>query len=557
MKLTEIKRLKVSELRSRLKELGLDAKGLKAELLELVVCRREFTDAATQTEPDTRLPAPGHRAEGAGRAFYEFKEEIRYKRSKSPQPPTERGCQEEEEEDKIRLNPHDRHLHFEVGPDGACGQPRFWARFPLLWSGCRLTHGMRQGGAGFEVRLERKLSTARLEEEKEVCARGVRVGWSTTTASLLLGEDEFSFAYDGRGKKVSGGREEAFGEPLSVGDIIGCYASFSTDGAVDLSFHKNGRPMGVAFSLDAPVPPGRVLFPHVICKDCAVRVHLDPTAPPWYPSPEGFTPLAALPAGQVERSTLAPTPRADCEVLVLVGLPGSGKSRWARTLMKQHPEKRYRLLGTEELLACMMGGGQRECRLQQASRCLTHLINIAAQTPGKYILDQCNILVSAQQYKLRQFAGFRRQVVVIFPSAEEWKRRLSQHRTDGEKIPETYLLKLQMSCNLPEQDSHLMEELQYVELPRGRAEALLQEYKGEARRLLPPIPEQENKKPRLDRKRVHPPCPPPSRRAPWTGLHCQGWSNTQSWRQQPRYWHPYQDAGYYYGDFGSSGYEGY
>lgn len=38
----------------------------------------------------------------------------------------------------------------------------------------------------------------------------------------------------------------------------------------------------------------------------------------------------------------------------MVGLPGSGKSHWARTHMKQHPDKRYRLLGTEELLSCMI-----------------------------------------------------------------------------------------------------------------------------------------------------------------------------------------------------------
>lgn len=57
---------------------------------------------------------------------------------------------------------------------------------------------------------------------------------------------------------------------------------------------------------------------------------------------------------------------------------------------------------------------------------------------------QCNILFSAQRYKLQLFTGFRRQVVVVFPSAEEWKKRLSEHQTgDGEQIPETALLKLQ------------------------------------------------------------------------------------------------------------------
>lgn len=40
---------------------------------------------------------------------------------------------------------------------------------------------------------------------------------------LIPGEDKFSFSYDGRGVKMSGGIEEQFGEPFAVGDIIGCY----------------------------------------------------------------------------------------------------------------------------------------------------------------------------------------------------------------------------------------------------------------------------------------------------------------------------------------------
>lgn len=45
---------------------------------------------------------------------------------------------------------------------------------------------------------------------------------------LTPGEDDFSFAYDGRGKKVSGGKDEVFGELFSEGDIIGCYAVSSS-----------------------------------------------------------------------------------------------------------------------------------------------------------------------------------------------------------------------------------------------------------------------------------------------------------------------------------------
>uniref|UniRef100_A0A3B3IF67 Si:ch211-107m4.1 n=1 Tax=Oryzias latipes TaxID=8090 RepID=A0A3B3IF67_ORYLA len=336
------------------------------------------------------------------------------------------------------------HLHFEVGPDGCSGQPRFWDRFPLLWSGCRLTHGVQQGMVGFEVRVERKLLISQAEDGEVREPYGLRVGWSAADSSLLLGENELSFAYDGRGKKVQSGKEEMFGEPLTDGDIIGCYASFSAD-HVELSFHKNGRLMGVAFSFSVSRLRGRALFPHVLCRSCSVRLFSDPAAPEWYPGPPGFTSLTALPTRQRIRSSSAPPSKTQCEVVMMVGLPGSGKSFWAQTHMKEHPDKHYKLLGTQELLTCMIVSTTLSTLvLQQACQCLTELIKIAAQTPGNYILDQCNILFSALHYKLQLFAGFRRRVVVVFPPEDEWRRRLlEQQRNDKDHIPEIALLKLQ------------------------------------------------------------------------------------------------------------------
>ncbi|XP_054648112.1 heterogeneous nuclear ribonucleoprotein U-like protein 2 [Dunckerocampus dactyliophorus] len=632
MKLADIKKLKVAELRSRLQEAGLDHRGLKTELVgrlwssldhrqsantdEEDVKRqddgttfltvvtgdllgpassspvdpaaialadqttRKYSDSTTQTESEEGLQSPSTDSErppggqdedgqaerseleppqtdDRGRAFYEFKEEIRYKRAKPPQAPPAREETEQEDEDTVRLDSYHSHLHFEVGPDGACGQPRFWDRFPLLWSGCRLTHGVSQGSVGYEVRLERMLfSNHAVDGLESRESYGMRIGWSLAHTSLLLGEEAFSFAYDGRARKVSGGVEDNYGETFSEGDIVGCYATFSANGSVQLSFHKNGRLMGVAFSLDASVLRGRALYPHVLCKNCAVRFLLDPTAPPWYRSPPGFIPLAALPAGLRLRNTLGPNSRAQCEVVMMVGLPASGKSHWAKARMRQHPEKHYKLLGTEELLACMMRGA-RERQMQQAAQCLTQLIQRAAHTPGNYILDQCNILFSAQRYKLQLFADFRhRSVVVVFPSAAEWKRRLSEHQKDGEKIPEIALLKLQVSCSLPEQHSDLLDELQYAELPQEAAGALLQEYKDEARRLLPPVPKVEKKKKYLQKKRPHPHGPLPPHWIRESSL--DGWNDTmphmQAWNPQPRYWNTvYYDQAMYY----NSGYEGY
>lgn len=617
MKLADIKKLKVPELKSRLQELGLESKGLKAELVgrlwsaleaggvlqsdtaqkdptttiyvsskteevvSLVQSQKEYSDTATQTDYEPGGLETGQRPGseqgeevkkqqadedhshedgrglsveglGRGRAFYEFKEEVKYKRAKLPQiPVTEEHL--EKDPNIVTIDPHNSHLHFEIESDGASGHPRFWAQFPLLWSGCKLSHGVQQNRVGFEVRLERKLLALQSQEDVDV-DYGLRVGWSVDNASLVLGEDHLSFAYDGHGKKVCLGKEADYGEVLSVGDIIGCYASFSTDGAVDLSFHKNGLFLGIAFSLDASVLHGQPLFPHVLCKSCSVRFLLDPTSPPWYPLPPGFTPLTALTEGL--KSHAFPVPRSimQCEVLMMVGLPGSGKTHWAKNHMNQHPEKHYRLLGIDEVLGCMITSGQRDNKLKQASQCLTEVIKLAAKSPDNYILDQCNTLFSARQYKLQLFTGFRRKVIIIFPSKEEWHRRLSEHQTrEGEQIPPSALLKQQASCTLPEQDNFL-EELQYVELPEQQAQTILQEYKDETRRLLPPVPKHD-KKPHRCRKRPHPHHPPSSHKTQCTGLN--GWSHLQSWSQQPKYWPTTYLQGYYYDTQNTCNYEGY
>jgi heterogeneous nuclear ribonucleoprotein U-like protein 1 len=46
----------------------------------------------------------------------------------------------------------------------------------------------------------------------------------------------------------------------------------------------------------------------------------------------------------------------DCELVMLVGLPASGKTTWAEKWVKEHPEKRYVLLGTNLILEQMKVG---------------------------------------------------------------------------------------------------------------------------------------------------------------------------------------------------------
>jgi heterogeneous nuclear ribonucleoprotein U-like protein 1 len=45
--------------------------------------------------------------------------------------------------------------------------------------------------------------------------------------------------------------------------------------------------------------------------------------------------------------------REDCELIFLVGLPGSGKTTWANNYVQEHPEKRFNVIGTAALLEHM------------------------------------------------------------------------------------------------------------------------------------------------------------------------------------------------------------
>ena len=64
--------------------------------------------------------------------------------------------------------------------------------------------------------------------------------------------------------------------------------------------------------------------------------------------------------------------------------------------------------------------------------------------------SQLNVFVSARRHKLQLFAGFQRALVaVVVPPTEEWRRRLALRQAqDGERIPDTALLKLKGSNRL-------------------------------------------------------------------------------------------------------------
>lgn len=92
----------------------------------------------------------------------------------------------------------------------------------------------------------------------------------------------------------------------------------------------------------------RGFFPHVLLKNVVVELQF--SVEDGLVAEEGFKPWAcALEDGNAVMGPVFSDPRA-CEVVMMVGLPASGKTTWAEKWVKQHPEKRYILLGTNLIL---------------------------------------------------------------------------------------------------------------------------------------------------------------------------------------------------------------
>uniref|UniRef100_A0A8C0VAH9 Heterogeneous nuclear ribonucleoprotein U like 1 n=1 Tax=Cyanistes caeruleus TaxID=156563 RepID=A0A8C0VAH9_CYACU len=365
-------------------------------------------------------------------------------RGRSPQPPAE-----EEEEDfddsLVAVDTYNCDLHFKVARDRYGGHPLTIEGFAYLWSGARATYGVRQGRVMEEISVQHLPSS---EPDPHV----VRVGWSLDSCSTQLGEEPFSYGYGGTGRKSTDAKFQSYGETFGESDVIACLADFEAGEEVELSFLKNGRWQGVAFRVRKDALAGRPLFPHVLVKNCAVEFNFGQRPEPLRPLPPGFTLIQHLPLGQRLRGTRGPSSKAECEMLMMVGLPAAGKTTWAVKHAAANPGKKYNILGTNAIMDKMRVMGLRRQRnyagrwdvlIQQATQCLNRLIQIAARKRRNYILDQTNVYGSAQRRKMRPFQGFQRKAIVICPTDQELRER-TVRRTDeeGKDVPDHAVLEM-------------------------------------------------------------------------------------------------------------------
>ena len=227
------------------------------------------------------------------------------------------------------------------------------------YAGARATYGFNSGKVWFEVKY---LDNLDVKVEKDAVTFDLRVGWSSNKGSLMLGEDDQSWCYSSaEGKMAHMKTFEEYGEKFTKGDVVGAYIDFEGD-EVSLTFTKNGEDQGDAFQIPKADLNGLPLFPHIMARNVKFDVNFgldkeDKALEDWKEKLDGaYIKAGSVPMDQRVRGSARIASREECELVMMVGLPASGKTTWVEKHVAENPEKQYNVISTTTMINKMTVG---------------------------------------------------------------------------------------------------------------------------------------------------------------------------------------------------------
>merc|ERR1719410_3209257 len=288
---------------------------------------------------------------------------------------------------------------------------------------------------------------------------------------------------------------EDYGEKFTKGDVVGAFIDFSQN-EINVTFTKNGEDQGDAFQISKEELGSGSLFPHIMTRNVKFEVNfgIDKEAADkenWKePLAEEYVKVGKVAEADRTRGNERIAARDQCEMIMMIGLPGCGKSTWVEKHVQENADKQYNVISTSTMINKMTVNGEPrkdhhkgkwEQVVQKATRSLQEMLRAASQRRRNVIIDQTNVYPNAQKRKARPFEGFQRRSVVVVPSDETYKERCTAQEAAGCKdIPDEAIMEMKANFALPEEDKDtlvpIFVETSYVELDKEKAKEVVDLY---------------------------------------------------------------------------------
>uniref|UniRef100_A0A2M3Z1J1 Putative scaffold/matrix specific factor hnrnp-u/saf-a n=1 Tax=Anopheles braziliensis TaxID=58242 RepID=A0A2M3Z1J1_9DIPT len=199
----------------------------------------------------------------------------------------------------------------------------------------------------------------------------------------------------------------------------------------------------------------------------------------------------------IVRGHEGPASRDCCELIMMIGLPGSGKTHWVNKYLADNSETPYTVLSVNNLLENMKVSAQPrdpsntpqwQKIVEQLSRNTGRLIEIACKRRRNILIDQTNVFASEQKRRLKGFGGFKvRRAIAVVPEVEEYKRRYEQKVAKyGKEVPDSTLNTMKANIFVPSDELKWYTEIVFAELPEAEAKEAIKKLNEEGRKLMPP-----------------------------------------------------------------------
>jgi len=362
----------------------------------------------------------------------------------------------------VGLSDYDSNLDFKVYNKRKDASTMTINGFQYLWSGARASVGIHHGRYRFECTIT-EYNTPPVVNNCEPLdqTNACRIGWSTANATLQLGQDSYSFGYQNNGHRYTQGLSEPFGEPFSIGDIIGCYYDAEN---LTISYSKNGQFLGTAFSVPSEFR-GQGLFPHVLLFN--VVCHLNFGQDPVVGSRTEYNFIMYANIKDCTAGLMAPDSNKNCEVVMLVGLPCSGKTTWAKKMMKTDIMKNYTLIGYESIINQMhLERKDQSLKIpKEMLECIESiywtLLGLAGTKERNYIIDDYNATPEGRKLVLKNFPGLMKKAVVFLPELSEIQKRYDNGTE--KKISQQQFQHMLSYFSIPRKIGTTFSDIQYID----------------------------------------------------------------------------------------------